>query len=130
MNKIKVFNKSDLSSLIEEATIDTLPDEWVASFLSGVAGMIAQKPITYRSFGVFWWPLKKYLQDANFIGGETVDVDLFNQITMGDIVTDLAAAYACHDTSIKSQTSLNTTHTVLDMSGESIDFQVIDNELE
>jgi hypothetical protein len=128
--KIKAFSPDQLRGLIEEATVDQSEDQWHESFLSGVAGLIAKSPIAYRSFGPFWWAVKKYLQDEGLLNGEPVNAELFEQVTMGDKTLDLAAAFAFHDSTSKSLTATETTHTVSDENGESLEYQVIDEELE
>lgn len=128
--KIKAFTAEQLRGLIEEATVDQSEAEWHQAFLTGVAGLIAKSPIAYRSFGPFWWPLKRYLQLDGLIKGEAVDKDLFDQVTMDDKTLDLAASFAFHDSTSKSLTATETTHTVSDENGESLEYQVIDEEFE
>jgi hypothetical protein len=128
--KIKAFTPDQLRGLIEEATIDQSEKEWHQALLSGIAGLIDKSPIAYRSFGPFWWAVKKYLQDDGLIRGEPVDLELFDQVTMGDKTLDLAAAFAFHDSTSKSFTATETAHTVSDENGESLEYQVIDEEFE
>ncbi|MDC8446082.1 MAG: hypothetical protein LV471_09190 [Nitrosomonas sp.] len=129
MNKLTIFRKDDLKRIIEEATIDQTDDQWIEVFLKGASNLIGSNPIIYRSFGPFWWVLKKYLQDENLNSGEPVDTDVFNQITMGEKILDIAAAYAYHDITTKDMTATQSTRTIESDDG-TIDYTLIDEEME
>jgi hypothetical protein len=128
--KLKILSPDQLRPLIEEATIDQSEEQWHVQFMQGVAGLIEKRPIMYRSFGPFWWPLKKYLLDAGLIVGEPVDAELFDQVTMGSQALDLAAAFAYHDWTTRYMTSTDTVRDVETDEGETIEYPVIDDELE
>jgi hypothetical protein len=128
--KLKILSPDQLRSLIEEATIDQSEEQWHVQFMQSVAGLIEKRPIVYRSFGPFWWTLKKYLLDGGLIVGEPVDAELFDQVTMGSQTLDLAAAFAYHDWTTSNMTSADTVRQVETDEGETIEYPVIDEEFE
>jgi len=129
-NKITVFTEQDLIPIIEEATSDCDEEQWADRFLAGAAGLLKRNPVMYRSFGPFWWPLKKYLQDGGLNSGEPIDDELFDQVTMGSKSLDIAAAYAYHDWSTSNMSTTNSVHIVQSSDGENAEYQVIDDEFE
>lgn len=130
MQKFIVFTEAELKPIVDEATLEQTEEQWHEEFLAGVAALVIKTPVLYRSFGPFWWPLKKYIQDSGLIEGEPVDQTLVDQITMGGKTLDLAAAYAYHESTSKSLTSADTARIVKDKKGNSVEIQVIDDELE
>jgi hypothetical protein len=129
-NKITVFTEQDLIPIIEEAASDCDEEQWADRFLAGAAGLLKRNPVMYRSFGPFWWALKKYFQDSELNSGEPVDDELFDQVTMGSKTLDIAAAYAYHDWSTSNMSTTNTVHIVQSSDGEDVEYQVIDDEFE
>ncbi|MGZ8160562.1 MAG: hypothetical protein ACXWT1_04680 [Methylobacter sp.] len=129
-NKVTVFTEQALRPIIEEGTRDSDEEQWATGFLAGAAGLLKRNPVMYRSFGPFWWPLKKYLQDCGLNGGEPVEDELFDQVTMGSRSLDIAAAYAYHDWTISNVGTTNTVHIVQSSDGEDVEYQVIDDEFE
>jgi hypothetical protein len=129
-NKITVFTEQDLIPIIKEATSDCDEELWATRFLAGAASLLKRNPVMYRSFGPFWWPLKKYLQDSGLNSGEPVDDELFDQVTMGSKSLDIAAAYAYHDWSTSNMSIKDTVHIVQSSDGEDVEYQVIDDEFE
>lgn len=128
--KISSFTAQSLKPIIDEATVDGIsPTEWAGEFLAGAANLVKSKPIVYRSFGPYWWSLKKHMQDAGLIDGEDVDENLFAEVTLGDIASDVAAAYAFHDITTKEMTAHLNTRTVQGIDG-SIDYTLVDEEFE
>jgi len=129
-NKVTVFTEQALIPIIEEGSSDSDEEQWAAGFLASAAGLLKRNPVMYRSFGPFWWPLKKYLQDGGLNGGEPVEDELFDQVTMGSKSLDIAAAYAYHDWTISNMGTTNTVHIVQSTDGEDVEYQVIDDEFE
>jgi len=129
-NKVTVFTEQALIPIIEEGSSDSDEEQWAAGFLAGAAGLLKRNPVMYRSFGPFWWPLKKYLQDGGLNGGEPVEDELFDQVTMGSKSLDIAAAYAYHDWTTSNMNITNTVHIAQSSDGEDVEYQVIDDEFE
>ncbi len=129
-NKVTVFTEQALIPIIEEGSSDSDEEQWADGFLAGAAGLLKRNPVMYRSFGPFWWPLKRYLQDGGLNGGEPVEDELFDQVTMGSKSLDIAAAYAYHDWTTSNMSITNTVHIVQSSDGEDVEYQVIDDEFE
>ena len=129
MDKLMIFTKESLKPIIELATVDQDEESWANDFLKGAANLVNKKPIVYRSFGPFWWVIKKYLQDDELISGEPVDQEIFDQVTMGNKTLDLAAAYAYHDTTTKDMTATQSIRTIETEDG-TIDYTLVDEEME
>jgi len=130
MQKYVVFTEAELKPIIEEATQEQTEAQWHDEFLVGVSALVIKNPVLYHSFGPFWWPLKKYIQDSGMIEGEPVNQALVDQITMGNKTLDLAAAYAFHNITTKNLTSDYHARIVQDENGDDMLVQTVDDELE
>jgi hypothetical protein len=130
MTKIAVFTPDQLQPILDEALIDTPEEQWRQNFKAGAAQLLKKSPVSYRAFGPFWWPLKKYLQDAGLIAGKPVDPDLFEQVTMGGETLDLAAAFAYQEHTTANLNAQDTMRLVETADGEAIEMLIIDEELE
>lgn len=130
MKKIAVFTREQLKPILDRALVDTQEEQWRRKFKAGAAQLLKKSPISYRAFGPFWWPLKKYLQDAGLIAGEPVDPALFEQATMSSETLDLAAAFAYQEHTTANMNAQDTTRLVETADGEAIEMQIIDEEME
>lgn len=129
--KLAIFTPEQLAPVIAEGCKGMAnKNQWINSLLSGIAGLVKRSPITYRSFGPFWWPVKNLLQARELIGGEPVDPAILEELSMGSAELDLAAAFAFQEWTNDSQIARNNVFAVTTEDGDSADYTLIDDELE
>lgn len=126
--KIKIYTDEQLQQTIARATEKQTREQWMAKALKGIARMVQAKPIEYRTFGAWWWAIKKQLVDADLLTG-TVKPEKFDAITTGDVEKDMAGALAYHEFTSDSMSYPN--HFTFDTEdGDTIDYVLFDDEME
>jgi hypothetical protein len=130
--KITVFTPEQLRPAIAEGAKGYANEsQWINAFLRNAAELVKQVPAAYHSFGPFWWPLKAMMQRSGYLGGEPVDPDLVEPVTMGSAALDVAAAWAFQEWQNQNQASeTEATFPVMDEAGDTVDFVVVDEEFE
>lgn len=88
----------ELTPAIEAATeaFDD-PREWAELFLGNLSLTLSKNPLQYRSFGAWWWVLKKELVAYgidNF--GTDSDAEWIEKATYSDSVTNIVASFLYH----------------------------------
>lgn len=128
--KIKLYEATDLERVVAEGR-KSFPDEaaWVSKMLSSFAGIVNRRPLTYRTFGPFWWPLKALMIEAGELNASEPDPALVDQATAGSPALDVAAAWSMHET-CSSQMLAGNTFTVDTESGDTVEYRLYDEEME
>jgi len=121
--KLALFTPDQLEPIILEGTGTGTVRGWADQMLQGIAGLVAQSPQQYLSFGPMWWPVKALMQARGLIGGEAVDPDLVAQATLGKPEWDVAAAFAFHD-----NYQGGNLFTVITEEGDTVDYTLVDED--
>lgn len=131
MSKIVLFATSDLEPVVEEGSKGFVSkQQWVTKMLGSFAGQVRARPLAYRSFGPFWWPLKRLMIEAGEFPGTLPDADEVARISFGRADLDVAAAFAYSEYASANQIEMSTTITVDTEDGDTIDYLLNDDELE
>lgn len=131
MSKIVLFAASDLEVVVTEGSKGFVSkQQWVTKMLSSFAGQVRARPLAYRSFGPFWWPLKRLMIEAGEFPGALPDADEVSRISLGRADLDVAAAFAYSEFAMENQIEMSTTITVDTDDGDTIDYLLNDDELE
>lgn len=131
MVKIAVFTPDQLSALIAEGSAGFASrGQWINKMRASFAGVVNRRPLAYRSFGPYWWPLKRLLIEGGELQAELPAPDLEAEVSLGDAALNIAAAFAYQDAATDNLTAMNTTHTVDTEDGDTRDYVVIDDEME
>lgn len=70
------------------------PAAWLKKMTDGYARILKRKPQQYRSFGPFWWLLKRELINHGHTEfGTTVDAEWYNHADYGDPVLNMLAVW-------------------------------------
>ncbi len=91
---------NDLHSLKREATHDgTVSDaDWLRKMCGTMAKVLDGDPRSYRSFGPYWWIVKKELLDAGYNQfGDFLDREWLEIMDYGDPVWNLLAGWLYQD---------------------------------
>lgn len=111
------------------------PAEWRKKMTEGIYSILSVRPLQYRSYGPYWWLVKKELIAQDIIlFGETVDAEWFENMDYGDPVLNLLAAWAYADWSVDNGLIFSNQHTVTqivnDEEVENIEYILMDDEVE
>jgi hypothetical protein len=103
---------------------------WAEKYLSTLVGHLTRNPGHYRSFGPYWWLVKRALiESGNLEMGEEYDADVADALDYGDTPTNLAAAFLYQDQQ-ESMGALFETQHIMDGVGDSIDYWIDDSDME
>jgi len=126
--KVSLYDNDSLDEIIEMGTQNQSVDEWAVKCLAGISAMVKNKPLEYRTFGIFWWPVKQILVDAGLMAG-TVNIEQVGVCTTGDKNRDIAGALAYHEHCAINFLNSNSIIVSGDEGG-SDEYLLIDDELE
>lgn len=128
--KIKLFDQADLEKVVAEGSRPfATQSTWVNKMVSSFASIVRRRPLAYRSFGPFWWPLKAMMIKSGEMQGEAPDPELVAQVTTGNPALDIAAAWSQHE-AYSSQLLAGNTFTVNTESGDTVEYWLYDDEME
>ncbi|GAB4059115.1 hypothetical protein [Uliginosibacterium sediminicola] len=129
--KIILYTPEQLDATVTAGSATfTSQGQWVSKMRSTFAGMVGRNPQIYRSFGPFWWPLKRMMVEAGDLDASLPDPDVEEQVSTGSAARNIAAAFMYHDRATDDMTATNTWHTVDTDEGDTIEYLVIDDEME
>jgi len=126
------FKEDDLKPLIKEGTL-SFPNthQWGMKTLKTMRDVVIKNPIMYRSFGMYWWAIKSIMIEEGLLDKQyTVDKEVVNEVKMTKDIFSIAAALAFHQQSLDNQSSKNNMSTVFNENGESVDYMLLDDDLE
>jgi hypothetical protein len=126
--KLKIYSEETLKQVVAMATESQSVAQWLDKARKNIATLLIDNPQEYRSFGAFWWPVKKQLIESNLIAG-ALNAEQFESVTTGDTALDMAGALAYHDYTAGSMNTGNV-FTVNTDDGDTIDYLLDDQEME
>ncbi|MCV6588699.1 MAG: hypothetical protein OIF57_06680 [Marinobacterium sp.] len=93
MTDLLKYSEDDLQELIQAEGLD---DDFVPGYLDSVAGVLNKNPTMYRSYGPYWWPLKRLLIQRGHqdLFGTEVDDSVADQLTYTTDQLTVAAIYS------------------------------------
>jgi len=92
---IEKYTTAQLDILIAEGTKNQTVEIWIAKILAGYKKMLQDKPVRYRAFGPYWWPLKsEYIESGDMSFGSFLDQDWLGKMDYGEARYNIAAAFA------------------------------------
>ena len=129
--KVVLYTPESLAEAITEGSKGFVnQQQWVTKMLGSFAAMVRRRPMAYRAFGPFWWPIKRLMIEAGEFHGELPDPAEVESITLGSAALDVAAAWAYSEYAIDNQIEGNNLITVDDSDGDSYDYHLNDEEME
>lgn len=121
----------ELAGLKDEALASQDEAAFAAKMLGSVAATLRAKPLQYRSYGPYWWPLKQHLIAAGYDEfGEHVDAEWAADAGYGDRTLDLLASWAYQDTRFAQHAIFVSEHILEAPDGDQIPFVSADDTLE
>lgn len=130
MKGIARYNRAELEALIAD-TRREVGGDFAPSYLQGVAAQIGQRPAMYRSFGAYWWLLKRELIASGVRSfGTSVDAETADALDYGDRDLNLAACYVAQMHVLDTATVYGHRHAVELEDGSIVEFTLDDEEVE
>ena len=125
--KIWKPEEADLQSAIDEARKS---GTWVDAYLNGVTTLLRKDPLRYRSFGPYWWLVKKALIDRDIYDfGTEIDREWFEDLDYGDEEKNVTAAYL-YDESREGLNIYDDSHLLEQEDGEPYEYLANDSDVE
>jgi hypothetical protein len=126
--KFSLYDNEALDETIEMATKNQSKEEWMAKCHKNIAALVNAKPAEYRTFGIYWWPIKQMLVSDRLMAG-TVDIEQVEICTTGDGFRDMAGALMFHEHC--SNNFINSNKVIVsDDEDGSEEYLLMDDELE
>ena len=104
-----------LQPLLDEGTKggQKTREEWLAGYASGLADHLRKNPKQYRSYGPYWWIVKRVLiQKGVEDFGEYLDQEWLEKTTYNDDVWDMLAGYAYGEYAVQAGLVYSHTHLI------------------
>jgi hypothetical protein len=105
---------------------------WIEQYLAELVSLIKKTPLRYRTFGPYWWLLKKSMIDRGvFTFGDEIDREWFEQMDYGREELNIAAASAYEDMRIDGKFNIyEENHVLEDTHGNPYDYIIADSDVE
>lgn len=95
MDNIYKPSEDDLRPLLAEATASQTQEQWVDKFLLNLRTILLANPLRYRTYGPYWWGLKKiFLDRDDLVFGESIDREWLEAMDYGKTEYNILAAFA------------------------------------
>lgn len=123
--------EADLMPLLAEATENQTESEFVTSYVKNLASILGTKPIMYRAYGAYWWPLKALLiEHGHQQFGVEVELAASSKFKLERPALLCAAAWVYHNYNIENGNVFSSSHKVAIEDGEDYDYYLEDLEME
>ncbi len=130
--EIQKPTKDELTPLFLEATEGQSGEQWEKRMVDAIAGILRDRPLRYRTYGPYWWVVKRALIDHGVADvGDHIDKEWFEAMDYGDPALNLLAAWAYEDARFASgQMIENPYHVMMQDDGDAIEYACNDEEME
>ena len=120
-----------ISKFLEDNRGNTSDTEFAERYVTGVIATLKVNKKLYRSFGHFWWPLKRMILkiDPNSFG-EEYDTELNEAFSYSNDALTACAAFLMQEVNIKHGYMYSNKHTYYTNEQEPIDLIIEDSEME
>ena len=120
-----------ISRFLEDNRGNTTDTEFAERYVTGVIATLKVNKKLYRSFGGFWWPLKRMILSIdpdNF--GEQYDTELNEIFSYSNDALTVCAAFLTQQANIKQGYMYSNKHTYYTVEQEPIELTIEDSEME
>jgi hypothetical protein len=134
MTVIKKPEVAGIAQFLEENRGGLTDIEFTERYLKGVSDSLKNNKKLYRSFGGFWWPLKRLIlaYDHSMIDhiGEEFDAELNDMFSYSNDAITVCAAYLTQQVNMETGYMESNKHTYETAGNEPVDLTVDDSEIE
>lgn len=138
---MKLFYKPDIDTTLAPLLVQGTKngqktrEEWLEGMAHAIASMLKKNPMQYRSYGPYWWVVKKILLsfgEDHF--GSFLDAEWVEKVTYGDPVWDLLAAWSYSEYALDNGLIYSNGHPVVfindDGESEEEAYTLVDDDIE
>lgn len=128
--------EEDLHPLLDEATTEAgqTIEEWMPKLLASLKSILLASPLQYRSYGPYWWLLKKaYIDVGDLAFGIFIDLFWLQAMDYGRPELTLLAAWAYSDARFNRGLATDPSHILEEISGdepEAVEYVSADLDME
>jgi hypothetical protein len=91
-------SENDLQPFLMQAVAKQPLDQWIEKFSANLKVILLKSPLRYRTYGPYWWPLKKiYIDKEDFSFGDFLDQEWFSTMDYGKPELNIMAAFLYED---------------------------------
>lgn len=133
MSNFEKINVGELSIFLEENRNDKTDEQFVDRFLPGAIASLKNDPKLYRSYGPYWWPLKRLIlafKDYDGFMGNSYDSTLSAAFSYDNDALTVCAAYNFQNMTVESGYMYSNEHQGSTTNGEVVEFVIEDEDME
>lgn len=133
MKKFEKFDIDELTNFLHKNNQNQSEEVFVNKYLSGVISNLKNTPKLYRSFGPYWWPLKRLIIGySNYDGflGDSYDVALDQSFSYDSDALTVCAAYSMQQATVENGYMYSVSHTVYTEDQEQVELVIEDGDVE
>jgi hypothetical protein len=125
-------SEQDLQPLLQEAMANQTKEVWIEKFLENLRKVLLQNPVQYRTFGPYWWILKKvYIDHGDLIFGEFIDLEWNTAMDYGTPELNIMASFVYEELRTSKNMIDDPFHTMESVDGgDSVEFASSDPDME
>jgi hypothetical protein len=123
---------NDLQPLLDQAISGQTVDNWVDIYLKNLKILLSKNPLRYRTYGPYWWLLKKAMVDHDiYTFGTSIDKEWLDRLDYGNEAINIISAHAYEDARVDmGMNVLDSSHLLEDLDGEPYEYLSDDSEME
>ena len=123
--------RDDLDKFLAEALQGIDTEQWRATVLAALKTFFIKNPQRYRSYGPYWWLIKKaFIDSGDITFGQDLDEKWVEALGYNDPIYDLAASIFYEDARFDYVNALDAHHQMADDTGEAVEFISSDDDME
>lgn len=122
---------TQVATFLEENRGGVNDEVFTQRYIAGVIESLRKDKKLYRSFGGFWWPLKRLiLATDNVESGELYDTELDNQFSYANDAVTVCAAFLAQESNLASGYTYSNKHVYYTADNEPVELTLEDEEME
>lgn len=129
ITKVELPTPEALKPLRDEALEGTTADEWTTKHLLSITSLLSEHPLSYRTYGPYWWSIKALLKERGFDYGDDDEPATREHFSYADPVDLICAAWAYQQHIVDMQIIGFNIHPFT-VDDEPFDYSIEDTDLE
>ena len=133
MKEIKTVPVGALEALLEDERNGASDEEFVERYVQGIIKTLKSNPLLYRSFGAYWWPLKRLIVNAKVYHndfGESYSEEFNKALSLDSDALTVCAIYLEQEDNIATGNTTSTAFNYEAMDGSEIEITIEDDIME
>lgn len=133
MKKLEKFSLNELTAFLHDNIKNQDEEMFVKKYIHGVIKNLKTNPKLYRSFGPYWWPLKRVIlehHDYDGFLGDSYDATLDQAFRYDTDALTVCAAYNMQQAIVENGYMYSVSHTVYTTDKEQVELVIEDDDIE